>query len=78
MLHMVGVNSLLKCQLPSSGTGSVLKILNERITAYANEWISLEGVCRTAPAPSGLLIISKQNKKNVAMSIFKVCYVVLF
>ena len=38
------------------GIDSVLKILNERITYWMNEWINDEGVYRTALATPGLLI----------------------
>ena len=60
MWHVVGVNILSKSQLPSSyGLGG--KVIQRSggkgwPTELSNEWMSDEGVCRTAPATPGLLI----------------------
>ena len=55
-----GVNILSKCKLPNSYVFFYLwylKIWRKRLADTMTEWINKEGVCKTAPATPGLLII---------------------
>ena len=52
-----------KFQVPSSYGLGVLKIMNKRITNF-NELMNAKGVCRTAPATLGLVMIVWNWKKH--------------
>ena len=58
-----GDRQFIAPQLLRFGIGSVLKILNKRITDSVSELISDKGVLRTAPAIPGLL--KSQNLKSI-------------